>query len=88
MENLRHREALALFSVQSGRLRSEYVVDCILQTQKENRLEDTMRRVISEALNGISLTAPNMEKKTMIDLQMTESLSDLPDTLLSSLDEL
>jgi hypothetical protein len=47
-----------------------------------------MRRVISEALNGISLTAPAMEKKAMIDLQMTESLSDLPDALLSSLDEI
>ena len=88
MENPRHRDALALFSAQSGRLRSEYVVGCILQVQRDNHLEDTMRRVISEALNGISLTAPDMEKKTMIDLHMTESLSDLPDTLLSSLDEL
>ncbi|MEM5768299.1 MAG: plasmid segregation centromere-binding protein ParR [Bacillota bacterium] len=88
MENPRHREALVLFSAQSDRQRSEYVVDCILKAQQENRLEDTMRRVISEALNGISLTAPAMEKKAMIDLQMTESLSDLPDALLSSLDEI
>ena len=88
MENSRHREAFALFSAQSGKRHSEYVVDCILRVQQDNHLEDTMRRVISEALNGISLTAPDMEKKTMIDLQMTESLSDLPDALLSSLDEI
>jgi hypothetical protein len=88
MENPRHCEAFALFSVQSGKRRSEYVVDCILRVQQDNDLEDTMRRVISEALNGISLTASATEKKTMIDLQMTESLSDLPDALLFSLDEI
>lgn len=87
MENPHHREALALFSAQSGKLRSEYVVDCILQAQQENRLEDTMRRVISEALSGIALTAPAPESVTA-DLQMTERLSDLPDALLSSLDEI
>jgi hypothetical protein len=88
MENPRHREAFNLFSAQSGKRRSEYVVGCILQAQQDSHLEEMITRVISEALNGISLTAPDMEKKTMIDFQMTESLSDLPDALLSSLDEI
>ncbi len=86
MENLCHREAFALFSAQSGKRRSEYVVECILQAQQENRLEETIRKVLTEAFEDISLSALVMEKKTT-DLQMTESLSDLPDVLLSSLDE-
>lgn len=87
MENPRHREAFALFSAQSGKLRSEYVVDCILQTQKENHLEEMMRKVLTEALKEITLAVPDTEKTTT-DLQMTESLSDLPDVLLTSLDEI
>jgi hypothetical protein len=87
MENPRHREAFTLFSAQSGKLRSEYVVDCILQAQYENRLEEMMRKVLTEALKDITLAVPDTEK-TMTDLQITESLSDLPDVLLSSLDEI
>lgn len=87
MENLRHREAFALFSAQSGKRRSEYVVECILQAQQENRLEETIRKVLTEALKDISLPTHVLEKKTT-DLQMTDSLSDLPDALLSSLEEI
>jgi hypothetical protein len=42
---------------------------------------------MTETMKGITLAAPAMEKTTT-DLQMTESLSDLPDVLLSSLDEI
>ena len=87
MENLRHRKAFVLFSAQSGKLRSEYVVDCILQVQYENHLEETMRKVLKEAFKDITLAVTDTEKTTT-DLQMTESLSDLPDVLLSSLDEI
>lgn len=87
MENPRHREAFALFSAQSGKLRSEYVVDCILQTQYENHLEEMLRKVLTEAFKDITLAVPDTEKTT-IGLQMTESLSDLPYVLLSSLDEI
>ena len=87
MGNPRHREAFALFSAQSGKLRSEYVVDCILKAKDESHLEEIVRRIITKALNSINLTNPT-EKKTMVDLQPTESLSDLPDVLLSSLDEI
>ncbi len=87
MENPRHSEAFALFSAQSGKRRSEYVVDCILQAQQENRLEETIRKVLSETLKDITLAVPETEKTTT-DLQTTKSLSDLPDVLLSSLDEI
>ena len=87
MENPRHREAFVLFSAQSGKRRSEYVVDCILQAQYENHLEETMRKVLKEAFKDITLAVTDTEKTTT-DLQMTENLSDLPDVLLSSLDEI
>ena len=87
MENPRHREAFTIFSAQSGKRRSEYVVDCILHAQQENYLEEMMRRVIPEALSGIALTAPAPESMTT-DLHTTENLSDLPDALLSSLEEI
>jgi hypothetical protein len=87
MDNLRHREAFALFSAQSAKRRSEYVVDCILQAQQGNGLEETIRKVLTEALMDRTLPTRVLEKKTS-DLQMTESLSDLPDVLLLSLDEI
>lgn len=85
MENPRHREAFALFSAQSGKRRSEYVVDCILQEQQENHLEKTMRRIITEALKEITLAVPDAKNKT---LRTTNRISDLPDALLNSLDEI
>ena len=87
MENPRHRDAFALFSAQSGRLRSEYVVECILKTDQDNRLEDTMRKVITEALKDVQLTAP-ATKRVTAESQATQRLSDLPDALLASLDEI
>ena len=87
MENPRHREAFALFSAQSGKQRSEYVVDCIIKAQDENRLEKTIQRIITEALRGISFPAPSVDNKTA-DLRTTEDITELPDGLLSSLDEI
>jgi hypothetical protein len=87
MENPRHREAIVLFSAQSERRRSEYVVDCILQAQQENRLDETIRRIISEALKDVAISTPIAEKAT-VNLHTTENLSDLPDVLLSSLDDI
>ena len=87
MENPRHREAFVLFSAQSGKRRSEYVVDCILRVQDENSLEDTIRRVIAEAFKEIPFSASATESRTA-DLRATERLSDLPGVLLASLDEI
>ncbi len=87
MQNPRHIEAFELFSAQPNKLRSEYVVNCILELQDENRLEKTIQRVIGEALKDVSISVPN-PKNTAIKLQTTKSVSDLPDVLLSSLDEM
>ena len=87
MENPRHREAFSFFSAQSGRLRSEYVIDCILKTQEHNRLEDTIRRIVSEALKDVSFATPVIVS-TAAELHTTESLSELPNALLSSLEEI
>jgi hypothetical protein len=46
-----------------------------------------IRKGLTETLKDITLPTRILEKKTT-DLQMTESLSDLPDVLLSSLDEI
>jgi hypothetical protein len=87
MENTRHREAFSLFSAQSAKRRSEYVVDCIIKAQDENRLVETIQKIIMEALRGVSFPTPTAENKTA-DLQTTENITELPDALLSSLEEI
>jgi hypothetical protein len=87
MENPRHCEALNLFSAQSGKLRSEYVIDCILKAQQENHIESIIRQVISEAFKDVSLSIPAMQN-TATGLQTTEDISELPETLLSLMDDI
>ena len=87
MENLRHREAFALFSAQSAKRRSEYVVDCIIKAQDESRMVETIQQIIIEGLKGISFSTPIAEKKAAV-LQTTEKITELPDALLSSLEEI
>jgi hypothetical protein len=87
MENPRHREAFALFSAQSAKRRSEYVVDCIIKTQDESRMVETIQQTIMGALKGISFSNPAVENKSA-DLQTTEDITELPDALLSSLEEI
>jgi len=87
MENPRHREAFDLFLAQSGKLRSEYVIDCILKVQQENRIENIIRQEISEALKNVSFSIPAIQN-TAAGLQTTEDISELPETLLSSMDDL
>ena len=87
MENPRHREAFELFNTQSGKLRSEYVVDCILKVQNENRLEEILRQIIKEELKHVSFSATDFKSKSA-DLHTTENISDLPEALISSLDEI
>ena len=87
MENPRHREAFALFTAQPSKLGSEFVVNCILAVQDENRMERTIQEVILEALQAIAFsiaTPQNVET----NIQATEDVSDLPDALLSSLEEI
>jgi len=87
MGNPRHREAFDLFSAQSAKRRSEYVVDCIIKAQDENLMVETIQQIIMEALRGVSSSASTAENKTA-DLQTTEKIADLPYALLSSLEEI
>lgn len=87
MQNPRHREAFTLFSEQPNKLRSEYVVNCILKSQEENRLEDTIRRVIEAALKNTAFSIADSQGAE-VSLQATNDISDLPEALLSSLDDI
>ena len=44
MENPRHREALSEFDAQPDKLRSEFVIGCVLQAKQEQRLEGIIQR--------------------------------------------
>lgn len=87
MENPRHREALYLFSAQSSKLRSEFVIDCILKAQQENRIEEVIRQIITDTLSVISLS-PSMHSDISPELHATENISDLPEALICSLDDI
>jgi len=84
MNDPRHVEALKIFSMQPDKLKSEYVISCILQAQQTERLETVIRQTISEALKGLKLTS-TAEQPTK---QAIEDISDLPDTLLSMMDDI
>ena len=86
MENPRHRKAFELFTAQPNKLRSEFVVSCILAVQEGNRLEKMIHKVISEALKDVVLSAHTPERD--MDLQRTEDVSKLPDVLIASLDKI
>jgi hypothetical protein len=87
MENPRHREALALFSAQSSKLRSEFVIDCILKAQQENHIEEMIRQTITDTLAGISLR-PSTNSGVSPELQATRNISDLPEALICLLDDI
>ena len=87
MENPRHKEAFSLFNAQSGKLRSEYVVDCILKLENDYKLEEILRQIIKEELRHISFSDTASKNKSE-DLNTTDNISELPEALLSSLDEI
>jgi hypothetical protein len=87
MNNPRHMEALRLFSAQPDKMRSEFVIDCILKAQKEDHMDEVIRQTILEALAGISLHVPDASE-TPSKLQSTESITDLPETLVDSMDDI
>jgi len=87
MNNPRHREALHLFSAQSSKRRSEFVINCILEAQQETQLEDMIRRTISKTLTGISLPASDTSV-TPDKLQSTEDITDLPEALVYAMDDI
>lgn len=73
-----------MFTVQPNKLSSEFVVNYILAEQDENRLEKTMRQVISEALKGVALSDWN-PSGTGTEIQTTNGVSNQADTPLDEI---
>jgi hypothetical protein len=87
MNNPRHVEALKLFSAQPDKMRSEFIIDCILNAQQEDRLENAIRQTVSNALAGISLHVSDISDSPP-KIQPTENISDLPDELVASMNDI
>jgi hypothetical protein len=87
MNNPRHVEALKLFSAQPDKMRSEFVIDCILKVQQEDRIEEVIRQTVSKALADISLHVSDTSD-TSPKMQPTENISDLPDELVVSMNDI
>jgi hypothetical protein len=87
MNNPRHVEALRLFSFQTDKMRSEFVIDCILKAHQENRMEEVIRQTILNALAVISLHV-SATSEIPSKPQSTESISDLPDALVNSMNDI
>jgi hypothetical protein len=87
MNNPRHVEALKLLSDQSDKMRSEFVIDCILKAQQVEHMEAVIRQIISESLADITLQVL-ASSKTLFTPQSTENVSDLPESLVSAMDEI
>lgn len=84
MNNPRHTKALKLFSAQTDKRRSEFVIDCILKAQQEKQIEEVIRKTISEALTGILLSG-SVNSDAPLNLQSTENISDLPKELICAM---
>jgi len=80
-------EALCLFSAQSDKMRSEFVIDCILKAQQEGHMEEVIRQTILKALEGITLQV-SAYSEAPSQPQSTENISDLPQSLLSAMDDI
>ncbi len=87
MNNPRHMEALKVFTEQPDKGRSDFVINCILKAQQENQLAELIRQTITEALAGIS-PRPLDHSDTSSDLHATKNISELPEALICSLDEI
>ena len=87
MENPRHRKAFSVFCSQSSKLRSEFVVNCILDSMEENRIEEIIRKTVGEALKNASFFISD-SPDISTDLKTTEDVSELPDILLTSMEEI
>jgi hypothetical protein len=87
LNNPRHVEALRLFSAQPDKIRSEFVIDCILKTQQEDHMEEVIRQTIINVLEGFSLHVSDTSK-TPSKLQSTENISDIPQALLFAMDDI
>ncbi len=85
MDNPRHREALAIFEAQPNKLKSEFVIGCILDSAQESHLEAVIRQTVSDALAGISFA--EREPLLVRETAPTEDIADLPTVLLLAMDD-
>lgn len=85
MDNPRHCEALAIFEAQPNKLKSEFVISCILDSAQANRLEAMIRQTVSDALAGIRFA--EHESLPARETAPTEDIADLPADLLFVMDD-
>ena len=85
MDNPRHREAEALFTQQSSRQRTEYVVNSILTAHQSEILEQIVRQAIRDELRN---AAPQLQLRLPGQTDTDVQLSDLPGSLIHALEEL
>lgn len=79
----RHIKALSLYMAQPDKLKSEFVIGCILQCEQEQRIENIIRDTISEALSHLGA----IEQKTKVEATPTSDISELPSELLSMMED-
>jgi len=85
MDDPRHREAEALIANQGNRQRTECVVASMLAAKQVGYMEQIIRQVIKDELKSLQCLPP----KTLPD-ETAEAveLTDLPDSLISALNEI
>lgn len=85
MDNPRHREAFAIFDAQPNKLKSEFVIGCILESAQADHLEAVIRQSVSDSLAEIRFA----ERKPLParETAPTEDIADLPTDLLFAMDD-
>ena len=73
-----HREAWELLKAVPMREKSDFVVQVILENERRESLENTLRRVIREELKGISIQ-PVKQDEPSIPQGMMDFLASLTD---------
>ena len=73
-----HREAWEILKAVPMREKSDFVVQAILENERRESLENTLRRVIREELKGISIQ-PTKQDEPSIPQGMMDFLASLTD---------
>ena len=84
MSDPKHVKALELYSRQPDKLKSEFVIACILQSEQEQRIEDIIRQTILEALSFTDIS----QKPVKEEAAPTSDISELPSELLSMMEDI
>jgi len=84
MDDPRHREAERLFTQQTSRQRTEFVVSSILALEQNVQLEQVVRQAVREELNQHRVTVPSSTNVP----EAAVHLEELPDSLIHAFEEL